>query len=316
MKIVHPIIFILAVVIFTPLAAHAGFGVTPPYVTNQSLTRNSIYEQTIYLTRNDPTVDLKATVSIDVPGVNNWFEIVGGNEFILPKGEHKIPMVVRITVPDNAKFQQYTGNIRVKTGATDDQIKTGAVNISLGVQIDVDVTVIDKIIKDFKVRRIGVSDLNAGHKLAWLYFPGKINFEMLLENLGNVDVAPSEVRFRIYEKTGNVLLEETSNIGKMKTVSPFKTDKVIAEIPTRLPPGSYIGRFEVFNGDEVKLDGEVTISILPYGTLQAAGFGFNGLSLQHKLSVIVPIAFVLITIALILARFSQTRKIKLRKDGH
>jgi len=246
--------------------AYAGFGITPPYVTNTSLTRNSVYEQTILLVRSDPTVDLKATISIDVPGVNEWFEVLEGNEFLLPKGEQKVPMTVRVTVPDNADYDTYEGNIRIKTGAPDDQVAGGAVSISLGAQVDVNITVIDKIIRDFKIRKIGISDLNEGHKIGWLYFPGKIRFEMLLENLGNVPVAPTDVVFRIYDHSGTVLLEETHRKGNIDEVKPFDITTVYAELPTRLPAGSYLARFEIKNEDEVKQEGELNVSILPYGT--------------------------------------------------
>ncbi len=287
--------------------AFAGFGVTPPYVTNVSLTRNSVYEQTIYLVRSDPTTDLKATISIDVPGINDWFTINEGTEFLLPQGVQKVPMTVKVLVPEDADYKQYTGNIRIKTGAADDSVASGAVSISLGAQLDVDITVIDKKIKDFKVRKIGVSDLNEGHKVGWLYFPGKIQFEMLVENIGNVPVSPSDVVFRIYERTGTVLLEETHKKGKITTVDPFLTKTVFAEIPTKLPAGSYLARFEIKNGDEVKLSGEVNLSVLPYGTLQVAGFGFLGLSFAHKLSIIVPILFVFGACFLVFVRTRRRR---------
>lgn len=288
--------------------AHAGFGITPPYVTNASLTRNSVYEQVIYLVRSDPTSDLKATISIDVPGINDWFTIAEGNEFILPKGEQKVPMTVKVTVPNKADFKQYTGNIRIKTGAPDDSVAAAGVNISLGAQIDVDLNVIDKQIRDFKVRKIGISDLNEGHKVGWLYFPGKIRFEMFIENTGNVPVAPSDVVFRIYDKSGNVILEETHKKGSIEEVAPFMTKTVFAELPTRLPQGSYLARFEIHNGEEIKLSGEVNVSILPFGTLQTAGFGFSGLSLPHKLSVIVPIFFFVALIIFALIRIGSRRK--------
>ncbi len=292
MKFIRSCVFGLALFIACAQQSFAGFGVTPPYVTNPSLTRNSVYEQTIYLVRSDPSTDLKATISIDVPGVNDWFSINEGNEFLLKKGEQKVSMTVKVTIPDDADYKQYAGNIRIKTGAPDDSVGSGAVSISLGAQIDVDITVIDKKISDFKVRKVGISDLNEGHKFGWLYFPGKIRFEMLIENTGNIPVAPSDVVFRIYDRSGNVLLEETHKKGSIDEVEPFNTNSVYAELPTKLPSGSYLARFEIKNEDEVKLAGEVNLSVLPYGTLQTAGFGFLGLSLAHKLSVIVPILFV------------------------
>ena len=301
----------LSIVVFVlglSSTAYAGFGITPPYVTNASLTRNSVYEQVIYLVRSDPTTDLKATISIDVPGVNEWFTITEGNEFILPRGEQKVPMTVKVAVPDNADFKNYKGNIRIKTGAPDDSVASAGVNISLGAQIDVDLAVIDKQIRDFKVRRIGISDLNEGHKVGWLYFPGKIQFEMFIENIGNVPVAPSDVVFRIYDRSGNVILEEAHSKGEIDKVAPFITGSIFAEIPTRLPQGSYLARFEIRNGEEVKLAGEVNVSILPFGTLDAAGFGFSGLSLPHKLSVIVPLFFVGAFVVFVLVRIGSRRK--------
>lgn len=307
-------IFVVAALLFLFGAdfVYAGFGVTPPYVRNSSLTRNSTYEQQILLVRGDPNVPLKATVFFDAPEVESWIEIVGGNEFELPRGEQKIPMTVRVKVPDDAEFKHYTGAIRVKTGAVDDAVGSGAVNISLGAQIDLDLNVIDREIKDFRIRKIDISDLNEGHKIGWLYFPGKIKFGIYMENTGNVDVAPSKVQFNIYDVTGSVLLEETQNIGRIDKIPPYETDEVFAHLPTRLPQGSYIAKYKIFNDDEVNHDGEATLSVRKYGTLQTAGFGFSGLSIPHKLSVLLPL---LTLLALIVFLVHTLRESKRRQRG-
>ncbi len=308
-------VFVVTLLLFLVVAefAYAGFGVTPPYVRNTSLTRNSIYEQQILLVRGDPNVALKATVQIDAPEINDWIEIVEGDEFELPRGEQKIPMTVRVTVPDDADFKHYTGALRVKTGAMSDGLSVGAVNISLGAQIDIDLNVIDREIEDFRVRKINISDLDEGHKLGWLYFPGKIKFGMYLENTGNVDVSPSKVQFSIYDVTGNVLLEETTNIGRIDKIAPFETKDVIAEIPSRLPAGPYIARYQIFNGEDIKHEGEATLSIRPYGTLQTAGFGFLGLSLPHKLSVLLPILTLIALIIFITHTLRERRSRRTRR---
>lgn len=306
--------FFIAILLFVLLGADvvlAGFGVTPPYVRNTSLTRNSIYEQQILLVRGDPTIPLKATVIIDAPEIADWIEIVEGMQFELPRGEQKVPMTVRIKVPDDAEFKYYGGAIRVKTGSIDDSVGAGAVNISLGAQIDIQLDVIDREIKDFNIRRIGISDLNEGHKLGWLYFPGKINFKMLLENTGNVDVAPTKVVFRVFDMSGNILLEDVKNKGKIKKVAPYATEEVTAEIPTRLPAGTYIARYQIYNGDELKQEGDVNVNILPYGTLQVAGFGFMGLSAAHQISVVLPL---LATLAVIIYTVYAIRERRLRKE--
>ncbi len=288
------LLFLLVFFFLSSDSAQAGFGITPPYVRNTSLVRNSTYEQQILLVRGNPDIPLVARISVDAPEIQDWIEIVEGNPVPMPKGEQKVPMTVRVKVPDNAEFKNYQGKIRIRTAPDDNQVTAGAVSISLGAQVDIDLTVIDKEIEDFRVRKIDVYDLNEGSKLGWLYFPGKIKFTMLIENTGNVPISPSRVDFKIYDFSGNVLLEDTKAKGKIKKVAPYLTDSVTAEIPTRLPAGNYIARFAIYNGEEVKQEGEVNLSILKYGTLQEAGFGFSGLSLTHKISVLLPVFSIII----------------------
>lgn len=283
--------------VFVSLGWHevfAGFGITPPYVSNTSLTRNSIYEQQILLVRGDPNVAQRAEITIDAPEIEAWLEVVEGYNIALPRGEQKVPMTVRVSVPSDADFKDYEGAIRIRTVPEDGEVAPGAVSISLGARVDIDLSVIDKQIKEFRVRKVSVSDLNEGSKLGWLFFPGKIRFTMLIENTGNIDISPSKVEFRIFDRTGKVLLEETKNIGKITKIKPYATEDVVAEIPTRLPAGSYVARYRIFNEDDVKQEGELSLSILPEGTLQTAGFGFIGLSMAHKVSVLLPIFSIII----------------------
>jgi hypothetical protein len=285
--------------------ALAGFGITPPYVRNTSLTRNSVYEQQILMVRGNPDAGQIAEITLDAPEIADWIEIVEGTRVPLPRGVQKVPLTVRVRVPRDADFKDYNGLIRIRTLPDDDTVAAGAVSISLGARIDVNLSVIDRVIEDFRVRRISVSDLNEGSKVGWLYFPGKINFAMLLENTGNVDIAPSKVEFRIFNRSGDTLLEETRNIGRIRRIEPYATEEVVAEIPTRLPAGNYTARYQIFNGEEIEQEGDLSLSILPAGTLQSAGFGFWGLSTAHKLSLVLPI-FMLFA-AILFAVWSRRR---------
>jgi hypothetical protein len=195
--------------------AHAGFGITPPYVKNTSLTRNSIYEQQILLVRSDPTDPQQAEIVIDAPELAGWLEIVEGTPIDLPSGLQKVPMTVRVRVPADAEFKEYTGAIRIRTLPAEGALARGSVNISLGARVDIALTVIDRQIEDFRVRKISVAELNEGSKLGWLFFPGKIRFDMLIENTGNVDISPSRVEFRIFDRSGQVLLEEVTRFHHM-----------------------------------------------------------------------------------------------------
>ncbi len=288
--------FVIAYLVFLPVTALASFGITPPYVRNTSLTRNATYEQQILLVRGNPVDDLNAQIVIDAPEIQDWVQVIEGDTILLPRGVQKIPMTVKITVPSDADFKEYEGKIRIRTVPADDKVAEGVVSISLGAQVDINLTVIDRVIEDFRVRRISVSDLNEGHKFGWLFFPGKIDFTMNLENTGNVAVAPSDVVFKIYDRSGAVMLEETHHTGSLKKIDPFATEEITANLPTRLPAGSYLARYSVYNGEEIKQEGEVTLSVLPYGTLQTAGYGLLGLSLAHKVSILLPTLSVLIVI--------------------
>lgn len=288
--------------------AYAGFGITPPYVKNTSLVRNSTYEQQILLVRSDPNEAQRAEITIDAPEIATWIEVVEGSNISLPRGEQKVPMTVRVTVPDDAEFKEYKGSIRIRTLPENGEVAAGAVNISLGALVDIELTVIDREIKDFRVRKVSVGELNEGHKFWWLYFPGKIRFDVMLENIGNVEVAPSSVDLRIYENTGKVLLEETKSIGRIKKVKPYATDNITAEVPTRLPAGSYVAHYQIYNDSDIKQEGDISLLILPFGTLQLAGFGFVGLSLAHKVSVLLPIfAFLIAVLYLIHVRRSRKK---------
>ncbi len=302
--------FFIFILQFVTLAgvAEAGFGITPPYVSNTSLTRSSVYEQQILMVRSNPNEDLRALIIIDAPEIEEWIEIIEGQDILLPSGQQKIPMTVRVTVPSGADFKAYDGAIRIKTTPADTGSRSGAVSISLGAQVDINLNVIDREILDFRVRKIGISDLNEGHKVGWLYFPGKILFDIMIENTGNVNVSPSEVVFKIYDNRGSVLLEEVTHSNRITKVEPFATEIITAELPTRLPAGSYLARYTIYNDDEIKQEGELTLSILPYGTLQMAGYGFFGLSFPHKVSILLPIITIIILFGLAY-RMQRRRKL-------
>lgn len=270
--------------------AYAGFGITPPYVRSDKLTQGSEYTQEIIIVRGDPVEDLKAELTINVPGIEDWISIDRGNEFLLPAGVKQVPIQVTIRVPQTAPYERYQGNIRIRTLSPD---PASGVSIALGAQIDVDVRVVDEI-RDFEVKRVQLSEAEEPRRVLWLEYPGRMTFTMGIENTGNAPTAPGRVQFDIYDKRGNVVLESTQNTNDLDEVLPFETRDVVAYLPTRLPPGAYLVKYSVFRfEDEVKRSGELTLSVLPQGTLAAyVGYGLDGLSLQDQLSLIIPVGLV------------------------
>ncbi len=293
-------------------SVHAGFGITPPYVRNDRLTQGSTYTQEITLVRGDPIEDLKAEVTLQVPGIDQWITIDRGNEFLLPKGEKQVMMKVTIRVPADAAYERYQGSIRIRTMSPD---PASGVSIALGAQIDVDIRVVDEI-RDFEVKRVNLSEAEEPTRFWWLEYPGKITFTMGIENTGNAPTSPSRVQLDLYDKRGNVVLESTYNTNTIDEVLPFETREVVAYLPTRLPPGAYLVKYSIYRfEDEVKRSGELTLSVLPKGTLVAyVGYGLEGLSLGDQLSIAIPLAVLLLSI-IVTILILQIRKHHAKRRG-
>jgi len=301
--------------LFSAHTAYAGFGITPPYLRSDALTQGSVFSQEIVIVRGDPVEDLKTDVSINVPGINQWITIDKGNSFILPKGATQFPIKITVTVPKDAEFGAYTGNIRIRTSSLK-QAESG-VSIALGAQVDVDLKVVSEIF-NFEVRRVELSEAEEGHRLWWLDFPGKINFWMHIENTGNVPASPSKIKFEIYNNAATTLLETVESTNSIERVEPFATKKVLATLPTWLKPGGYLIKFSIYKKDEIVKTGELTLSVLPRGTIAGyVGYGFEGLPLEDKLSIVIPVAtpVVLFVTPRLLRRGRKTKKRKSGTDG-
>lgn len=284
--------------------AFAGFGITPPYVRNNSLSRDSTYEQQIILTRSDPVEDLKAKITVNVPGADDWFEIDKGMEFDMPKGEMQVPMTVRVKVPKRAKLGDYKGNIRVVIESGNPT--PGTVGISLGAQIDVLLTVGDQKIYSFKVQRQYFGETVEGHKFLGIFFPGKISLHMQVENTGNTAFGPTKVALDIRDAQGK-LLEHTENVNRIRRVKPFEIGEVTAEMPTRLPPGAYRATFSIYNNNEIVKTGELNLSVLPYGTLPYQGFYFYGLRRYEQILIVAVVLAILGLLGGIVLLFRRRR---------
>lgn len=287
--------------------ALAGFGISPPYVRNDRLTRGSVYQQEIALVRSDPEEELKAEITMNTPEIESWITIDKGREFLLPKGETKVPIVVTVRVPEDADYTQHKGSIRIRTSASD-AVQGSGVSIALGAQIDVLLEVVDKIL-DFTVRKIRVADLEEGRRKWGLYFPGKIRFFMTIENTGNEVYGPTKVRFEIYNSQKESLLEVTENTNKIEHIEPFAIKEVVAELPTRLPAGRYTAKYAIYKGEEIAQQNEINLSIGTLGSVAGyEGYGIMGLSIgdKFKLASAIVIPLILLTaLAYILMRLRR-----------
>lgn len=281
----------------------AGFGISPPYIKNENLGQGSYYEKKITLVRGDPIEDWKVEIIVNFPGADNWISVDKGKEFIMPKGIQQFPIFFSVNVPKNAKFGRYTGSIRVKTAPVNPP-ESGTISILLGGQIDVNINV-SKEIFDFKVKSVRISDLEEGEKRWIFYFPGIIKFSMQIENLGNIKASPSLVHFDIYDENEEELLESIKTT-KISKINPFEIDWTIAELKTKLNPGSYWVQYKIFKKDEIVSQGKIHLSILPKGTIadyeRAKIFD---LALKDKLIILFGILAILGLVVFIILKITK-----------
>lgn len=264
--------------------AYAGFGITPPYLNNDRLTRGTSFQQQITLVRSDPVDDLNVDVTENLPGFESWVSIDKGTHFTIPAGVTQMPIVITVQVPTDADYKVYKGAIRIRTSSAKAS-GSSAVSIALGAQINVALSVVDKI-NDFDVRRIRLVDLEEGYRQWGLFFPGKIRFFMTIQNTGNTEYGPTRVHMDIYDADETQLMESTDNTNRIDTVAPFAIKEVIAELPTRLPAGRYQAKYTIYKGADVAQQGDVTLGISAIGAVAGyTGYGFDGLSLADKLKV-------------------------------
>lgn len=289
--------------------AFAGFGITPPYVRNETLRQGSEYTQEIIIVRSDPVEDLNAELTYNLPGYESWFSSDKGTKFILPRGESQVKLHITVRVPDDAKLGPYNGNIRIRTYSSENA-STG-VSLALGAQIDVHLKVVDQIF-DFQVRRVELGEAEEGYKKWWLAFPGKVKFALYLENTGNIPAAPYKVSLATYDVTGVQLLETTENTNRIDSILPFDTKKVVAYIPTWLPPGSYVVKYDIRKTEtESAQTGQLSLSILPRGTITGyEQYGFEGLKLADQLTLILPAAILLLVVITLVVVKRSKRKNK------
>jgi hypothetical protein len=295
--------------------AYAGFGITPPYVQNQRLSRGSSFDQRITLVRSDAKDDLKVQITSNLQGFESWVTIDRGTEFIMPAGATQLPIIITVKVPQDADYKDYKGAIRIRTSSAN--TGAGGVSIALGAQIDVALKVVDKI-QDFDVRRIRIVDLEEGHRKWSLFFPGKIRFFMTIENTGNVPYGPTRVHMDIYDSDEAKLLESTDNTNTIEQAAPFTVKEVLAELPTHLSAGRYLAKYTIFKGADIAQQNELTLSISSQGAVPGyEGYGFEGLSLADKLKVVFAVAVPLVLIAvLVVALIMRRRRARERTYGY
>ena len=255
------IILILAISLLGLFArtclVEAGFGVSPPAVICHHLIPGSHFEETIYLVRGNPSEDMEAEITIGAPEVEDWITIENGLYFPLPEGEKLVPMKVIVDVPSDAAYGNYRGYIQARAiGISKGE---GQVATVLGGRIDINLTVSEKGFADFEVKVVTVPNIERGDPLTVM---------VMIENLGNVDIAPAKAHVDIYDIAHQKLIQ-SGDIEEMSLVRPFETKQSEGEMPVEIIEGEYWADVTVYKNEEPFGPYKIHFRVLPPGTLRA-----------------------------------------------
>lgn len=219
-----------------------AFGISPPFVTSDRLTRGSSFDTTIFLVQGKPDVDLEIQAIFDVPeNIRDWFSVDKGEKFTIPAGIQQFPIVVTTKVPKDAEYNIYKGYLRINTIPV--RKEGEQVNISVGARVEINLTVGDNIIKDLTVKGINILDIREGEA------PQAI---VTMQNLGNVPIALELATMEVYDKYGEVRLGygQTENLPE---VEAFQTKEFVIEFPVniKLGIGEYWGLARLYREEAV-----------------------------------------------------------------
>jgi len=228
----------------------AGFGISPPYVFSDNLMPGSHYEQSISLIRSETEKEAKVAIQRIIPEIDSWITIENQDNLKFAPGDTKVIMKVLIDVPKDAKMTQYKGKMLVSIPAT--QEVAGGASIALGAQIDVDLTVSDKVIDDFEITSVKILDCFQGEDIRALFG---------IRNKGNIELQPKKIVMEIYDINEQNLLDMVDGNALGVVPSNTRADIEVRFLPKLQTPGVYWAKIKVYNKDQIVYDEKVFLSI-------------------------------------------------------
>jgi len=275
-----------------PPLTHAGFGVSPGAIQEGRLVPGITVTRTIYLVQGNPEADVGIVAEIESRDIKDWITLDSGFNFVIPAGVQQFPMGVTVKVPKDAELGQYSAVVRVHTQPPPAEA-AGSVAISLGGLVNIDLTVGNDIILEYRVKGLRVFDVKQGEPL---------QVSARIENTGNVPASPDSATFELFDKFGNTRLAFiTAENEQFPRVPAFAEESVVLEFPLDIviAPGEYRSHVKVFNekGDVLR---EIKI-------------GFSVLErtfLDDIKSYVLIVGVVLIVIIVALVIFLRRRRIR------
>lgn len=252
------VIVLMAVIVCQPVSA-AGIAVGPSSLTIENGLRGGSFERS--LTVFNPS-DTGFEVVLRTEGsAGDWirFSTIDNDEEIetiyVPENG-QIPVLMRVTVPDDAANGRYTATIVVET-VPGEEIP-GSVGMILQAKSALEITVTDVEKISGEVTSIVVRDTEVDVPLG---------IEVGFKNTGNVVVTPEITA--VISRDGSVIDTVT---WAETSVRPGTTEQIVVRWPNDgFPTGTYQANVMVSLRGEVLADENRTFEILPLGSLTRQG---------------------------------------------
>ncbi|MCA9378850.1 SH3 domain-containing protein, partial [Candidatus Dojkabacteria bacterium] len=190
-----------------------------------------------------------------------------------------------------------TGYIRIKTTPRNEEV-AGGVSVVQGARIDVDIRTTDEEYQELAVLAMSIADVEEGSEAA---------LKLTIENLGNVDTAPSSVEIEIQDLNKNPL--QSIKLTDLELVPVSTRKDVYTNFSLNVNPGEYFAHVRVLKADNILREDDLVFrqlgtAVVTSPRLQVDGgflsriFGENlplniALLLFEALVVIVAVALVL-----------------------
>jgi hypothetical protein len=220
----------------------SAFGISPPFFNVDKLTKGSRYESTIYLVQGQPEKDLEVSAIFEVPDkIKSWLSVDYGERFVIPKGTQQFPIKVLVQVPEDAELGIYQGYLRINTVP---QKKEGEqIQISIGARVDINLKIGEGVFQEFSISKLEILDVEEGDNP---------KIEVVLNNTGNVSVAPTRATLDIFDKFGEIRLG-FAQTEELPEVPSFSTKTFQVEFPVNiyLGVGEYWAETKIYNGETV-----------------------------------------------------------------
>jgi hypothetical protein len=243
-----------------PAVSLAAFGVSPPFVNTDHLTRGAKYTQTIYLVQDQPNEDLriKADLQIDARA-RSWISLDKGFEFVIPKGMRQFPVEFVVQVPKETALGAYSGTL-VFTGAPS---QVGQVTIALGAQVAVNLTVGEGVYRKFTVPVIKFLDIEEG----W-----NPKVYVKFNNEGNVPERFTGATFELLDQYGAARLAYAQEAKELPETPPFTVQEYFVEFPIdfHLGIGQYWGVVNFYQNGQVVASQKTIFNVLKRGSLSSS----------------------------------------------